>query len=325
MKLLLLTCDLVIVAVYGLLCAALFPAQAGQIVIILLFFLAVRVFALSVHDALSIGNLLLLVALRRYQPIVLVALYLLYTALYFYLSMKEQRQHALTQENTRLQIDAQQARRYRLLQQRYENQTALNARLQERQRIAQDVHDLLGHSVAASIWQLEAARKVLPTQPDRADAMVAGAADALRQGMERIRSAVHKMRAEVPNLNAQEMALIIERSRRDSGLQVIADIQESELPLTPAQWEALNANLTEALGNVLRHAHARQVRIALQMLPGMVRLEVADDGVGARDMVEGMGVSGMRERAAALGGSLMMRGDQGMQVITLLPREGDAA
>jgi signal transduction histidine kinase len=143
--------------------------------------------------------------------------------------------------------------------------------------------------------------------------------------MERIRSAVHKMRAEVPNLNAQEMALIIERFRRDSGLQVIADIQESELPLTPAQWEALNANLTEALGNVLRHAHARQVRIALQMLPGMVRLEVADDGVGARDMVEGMGVSGMRERAAALGGSLMMRGDQGMQVITLLPREGDAA
>ncbi len=76
---------------------------------------------------------------------------------------------------------------------------------------------------------------------------------------------------------------------------------------------------------MLRHAHAGQVRIALQMLPGMVRLEVADDGVGARDMVEGMGVSGMRERAAALGGSLMMRGDQGMQVITLLPREGDAA
>ena len=235
MKLLLLTCDLVIVAVYGLLCAALFPAQAGQIVIILLFFLAG---VCCRHDAVQAN--LLLVTLRRYQPIVLVALYLLYTALYFYLSMKEQRQHALTQENTRLQIDAQQARRYRLLQQRYENQTALNARLQERQRIAQDVHDLLGHSVAASIWQLEAARKVLPTQPDRADAMVAGAADALRQGMERIRSAVHKMRAEVPNLNAQEMALIIERSR-DSACS-IADTAERRR--SPRTGEALNANLT---------------------------------------------------------------------------------
>ena len=322
MKLLLLACDLVIVTVYGLLCAALFPLHVGHVVVILLFFLAVRVLALSVHDALSVGNLFLLYALRHYQPVVLVVLYLLYIALYFYLSMKEQRQHALTQENTRLQIDAQQARHYRLLQQRYENQMTLNARLQERQRIAQDVHDLLGHSVAASILQLEAARKVMPTQPERADAMVVTATDALRQGMERIRSAVHNMRAEAPDLSAQEMALIIERFRRDSGLQVIADIQDSEQPLTPAQWEALNANLTEALGNVLRHAHASQVHISLQMLPGMVRLEVADNGVGAQDMVEGMGLSGMRERTAALGGSLMVRGDQGMQVITLLPREG---
>ncbi len=324
MKLLLLACDLVIVTVYGLLCAALFPLHVGHVVVILLFFLAVRVLALSVHDALSVGNLFLLHALRHYQPVVLVVLYLLYIALYFYLSMKEQRQHALTQENTRLQIDAQQARHYRLLQQRYENQMTLNARLQERQRIAQDVHDLLGHSVAASILQLEAARKVMPTQPERADAMVVTATDALRQGMERIRSAVHNMRAEAPDLSAQEMALIIERFRRDSGLQVIADIQDSEQPLTPAQWEALNANLTEALGNVLRHAHASQVHISLQMLPGMVRLEVADNGVGAQDMVEGMGLSGMRERTAALGGSLMVRGDQGMQVITLLPREGEA-
>ncbi|MGI6653569.1 MAG: sensor histidine kinase [Christensenellales bacterium] len=321
MKLLLLACDLVIVTVYGLLCAALFPLHVGHVVVILLFFLAVRVLALSVHDALSVGNLLLLYALRHYQPVVLVVMYLLYTALYFYLSMKEQRQRALTQENTRLQIDAQQARHYRLLQQRYENQMTLNARLQERQRIAQDVHDLLGHSVAASILQLEAARKVMPTQPERADAMVVTATDALRQGMERIRSAVHNMRAEAPDLSAQEMALIIERFRRDSGLQVIADIQDSEQPLTPAQWEALNANLTEALGNVLRHAHASQVHISLQMLPGMVRLEVADNGVGAQDMVEGMGLSGMRQRTAALGGSLMVRGDQGMQVITLLPRK----
>ena len=321
MKLLLLACDLVIVTVYGLLCATLFPLHVGHVVVILLFFLAVRVLALSVHDALSVGNLFLLHALRHYQPVVLVVMYLLYTALYFYLSMKEQRQHALTQENTRLQIDAQQARHYRLLQQRYENQMTLNARLQERQRIAQDVHDLLGHSVAASILQLEAARKVMPTQPERADAMVVTATDALRQGMERIRSAVHNMRAEAPDLSAQEMALIIERFRRDSGLQVIADIQDSEQPLTPAQWEALNANLTEALGNVLRHAHASQVHISLQMLPGMVRLEVADNGVGAQDMVEGMGLSGMRERTAALGGSLMVRGDQGMQVITLLPRK----
>ena len=92
MKLLLLACDLVIVTVYGLLCATLFPLHVGHVVVILLFFLAVRVLALSVHDALSVGNLFLLHALRHYQPVVLVVMYLLLIpALYFYLSMKEQR------------------------------------------------------------------------------------------------------------------------------------------------------------------------------------------------------------------------------------------
>jgi hypothetical protein len=68
MKLLLLACDLVITAVYGLLCFYLFPASLDGIIIVLLFFLAVRVIALSFHDAFSALNLLLLHPLRHYQP-----------------------------------------------------------------------------------------------------------------------------------------------------------------------------------------------------------------------------------------------------------------
>ncbi len=86
MKLLLLACDLVITAVYGLLCFRLFPASLDSIIIILLFFLAVRVVALSIHDAFSVLNLLLLYPLRHFQPSLLMLMYLLYTALYFFYS-----------------------------------------------------------------------------------------------------------------------------------------------------------------------------------------------------------------------------------------------
>jgi len=64
------------------------------------------------------------------------------------------------------------------------------------------------------------------------------------------------------------------------------------------------------------------VDISLQVLPGFVRLLVQDNGCGAATLSEGMGISGMRARAGALGGSLIINGEKGMSVITLLPREG---
>ena len=152
MKLLLLACDLVITAVYGLLCFRLFPASLDSIIIILLFFLAVRVVALSIHDAFSVLNLLLLYPLRHFQPSLLMLMYLLYTALYFFLFFREQKQQNLIAENTRLRIETQQARHTQNLQVRYENQLAINTQYNERQRIAQDIHDLLGHVITGSIF-----------------------------------------------------------------------------------------------------------------------------------------------------------------------------
>lgn len=322
MKLLLLLCDIVIAGVYGLLCYWLFPADISSILVILLFFLAARVMALAVHDVFSLGNLLLLVPLRFYQPLLLVVMYLMYMALYFYLSMKERKQRALTEDNTRLQIQMQQARHYRQLQERYENQIALNTRLEERQRIAQDIHDLLGHSVTASVFQLEAAKQIMDAQPDKARQMVGRATENLRQGVEQIRATVHKMRADVPEMGQQETDLIVERFRRDSGITTHYQVEGQGGQLDNKVWEVLQSNLTEALSNVLRHAEATQVHVLLQMLPGVVRLEVRDNGKGAAQVVRGMGMAGMQERAAALGGSLMVRGEQGMTVITLLPRKG---
>lgn len=322
MKLLLLACDLVITAVYGLLCFRLFPASLDSIIIILLFFLAVRVVALSIHDAFSVLNLLLLYPLRHFQPSLLMLMYLLYTALYFFLFFREQKQQNLIAENTRLRIETQQARHTQNLQVRYENQLAINTQYKERQRIAQDIHDLLGHAITGSIFQLEAARRIMEQEPEKAGRMVASATDNLRAGMEQIRDVVHRMRAQMPDLHRQEMDLIVERFRRDSGITTHYQLQGEAEHITGDMWAVLHSNLAEALSNVLRHAQATQVDISLQVLPGFVRLQVQDNGCGAATLSEGMGISGMRARAGALGGSLIINGEKGMSVITLLPREG---
>ena len=321
MKLLLLVCDLLIAIAYGIVCYILYPAQWNIIFTLILFFVSFRVLALSAHELFVVGNLLLLIPLRYYRVAVLMVTYLLYAALYILLMRKEQKQQALTEENTRLQIEMQQARSYRQLQARYEHQIAINTRLQERQRIAQEIHDMLGHSVTASVLQLEAAKTLLRKQPDKAEQMMTTAADALREGIDRIRQTVHQVRAEAPALNQQELAVMIERFRRNSGIQTLYEQTGDVSELPQDVWEALQSNVAEALSNVVRHAGATEVTVRLQALPGIVRLEVKDNGVGAKEIKEGMGLSGMRERTTRLGGTLMLQGDKGMKIITLLPRK----
>lgn len=321
MTLFLLLTDLVILAVYGGYALVNFQDHFGFILMILLFFMAARVLALSVHRAFSAVNLALIYFLWPYQPLLLLSLYLFYAALYAFLSHKEALQRRLTQENTRLQVEQKNSRRYLFLKESYDSQIAQNTRLEERRAIAQQIHDLLGHSLTAAVLQLEAAGEVMDGDPEKAKKMLGSAAGMLRTGVSQVREAVHQMRADVPMLKQSELRAAADRFRLDSGI-LTRYHEEGDLSGLPGSiWQVILANLREALTNVIRHAGATEVEIRLQALPGMIRLEVHDNGRGCEKPVEGMGLSGMRERAAEYGGSLILRSDQGMRVITLIPRK----
>ncbi len=320
MKLFLLLTDLLILIGYGV--YALLTYQGfGAILVVLLFFFAVRVLALAVHPAFSFINLALLYLLLPYQPIILVLAYLFYTALYVYLDRRENQQSLLTRENTRLKIEQKNSLRYQFMKENYESQTALTARLEERRAIAQQIHDLLGHSLTAATLQLEAASELVDHDPTRAKGLMQGAAGQLREGIAQVREAVHQMRADVPALKLSELQALLDRFRLDSGL-VIRFSEEGQLEDLPSSlWQIVLGNTREALTNVIRHAGATEAEVLLKALPGMVRLEIKDNGRGCADIVEGMGLAGMRERAQEQGGSLIVRNEGGLRVITLLPRK----
>ena len=167
---------------------------------------------------------------------------------------------------------------------------------------------------------MEAAAELMEQDPAKAKDLLGSAAGLLRTGISQVREAVHQMRADVPQMKKGELQALVNRFRLDSGI-VTSYQEEGELEDLPGGiWNVLTGNLREALTNVIRHSGAARVDIRLQALPGMIRLEVKDDGQGARAVREGMGISGMRERAAEYGGSLIA-GDGGMTVITLIPRK----
>lgn len=182
----------------------------------------------------------------------------------------------------------------------------------ERQRVAQEVHDSVAHTLTGLLVQLQAARRTLPTDPGAASARLAALEEVVRRGLEDVRRAVRAMRPEyletVGGLEA--MRRLCAQFAERSGIRVTF-VAEGVADLPPAHEVLLYRALQESLTNAARHGRASNVWASLRPLNGRVELRVRDDGAGAADVPPGMGLSGMAERAEASGGRFLYQSASG--------------
>ena len=166
----------------------------------------------------------------------------------------------------------------------------------EREEIGRDVHDLLGHSLTVLTLKAEVAHRLVRRDPEAAE-------HELAEIVELSRSALADVRATVTRLRVPDLAGQLEASRTAFAAADIAAVfsgQASDVPLP--QRELLAWALREGTTNVLRHAGATHVRIGLA--PGRVRVQ--DDGAGVAGHRPGNGLTGLRERVEAAGGTLVL-------------------
>ena len=186
------------------------------------------------------------------------------------------------------------------------------AKVAERERIARDLHDLLGHTLSLITLKAELARKLVDRDPQRAKQEI--------QDVERTsRLALADVREAISGYRGQGFAAELIQARRTletAGITV--DCDASEVPLSPAQESVLALALREAVTNVVRHAQAQRCSVRLRRDRELCTLEIADNGRGA-DAPEGNGLRGMRERLEAIGGSLQRRTEAGTRLIIHLP------
>jgi len=183
-----------------------------------------------------------------------------------------------------------------------QSEQARAAALDERGRIARDLHDVLAHSLGALSVQLELAEALLDERGD-----TEGALDRIRrsrrlavQGLSEARNAVAALRAdEVPDL-PQALAALAEQHEADHGAVVRLNVAGTAGPLDSGATVALVNAAREALTNAARHAPGQPVDVGLAFADG-VRLTVRNKGATAG---EGFGLAGMRERLALVGGTL---------------------
>lgn len=187
------------------------------------------------------------------------------------------------------------------------------AKVAERERIARDLHDVLGHTLSVITLKSELAGKLIQRDPERAGKEIREVEGISRQALSDVRDAIRGYRSE---------GLVAELARakttlETAGLSVQCDAATS-MKLPAMQESVLSLAVREAVTNIVRHAHAKSCRMRLEQQNGSCRLEISDDGRGSNG-AEGNGLRGMRERVEMIGGTLLRTGDPGTTVTITLP------
>ncbi|WP_062431022.1 sensor histidine kinase [Herbidospora daliensis] len=194
----------------------------------------------------------------------------------------------------------------------YAAQAERLATVQERNRVARDIHDGLGHSLTVVQMQVKAARAVLPIDVAKADEVLAKAQDQAEAALAEVRRSVRTLREprEVPPL--PDALEVLAELTSASGVATSVAISGERRPLSDETREALFRAAQEGLTNVRKHAGATQAELVLDYVDAAVRLAVRDDGGGsASAATSGFGLVGLRERAEQLGGRLSVESAPG--------------
>ena len=189
----------------------------------------------------------------------------------------------------------------------------------ERNRLAHDIHDELGHRLTATILLLEKASAFARRDPDEAAQALRDAELCTRQALDDVRRSVRALGAEPePFRLAPALADLVRSAGPELSLDIAGDESGYDEPALTALYRAAQEGIT----NARRHSGASRVRISLAFETSGARLVVADDGHGFAPEREGFGLLGMRERVQLAGGRLEVdsASDSGTRLAVTIPR-----
>jgi signal transduction histidine kinase len=221
------------------------------------------------------------------------------------------------QSREELAIANEKLRQYAL---KIENQ----ATLEERNRIAREIHDSLGHSLTALNLQLETALKLSQSNPTKATTFLARAKELASKALQDVRHSVSAMRSHPLQTQSLEQAIAVlaEDFQRANGITPICQIQLS-YPLSVEISTAIYRIIQESLTNISKHASATEVYLELTTNINGLQLRIQDDGRGF-DLMQnttGFGLQSMRDRTLAVEGKLNINSSPGCgcQITVIIP------
>ncbi|MBQ8884806.1 MAG: sensor histidine kinase [Clostridia bacterium] len=196
--------------------------------------------------------------------------------------------------------------------------------LEERQRIAKDIHDTAGHSITTVIMQTEAAKLLMDKDPEDAKSRIIAANLQAKHALEELRESVHLLSGSTGKGTIKEaLTAIIRESTDGTGITIRSDIDDVDV--SDEKHRFLCKSLKEGISNGLRHGSATAFWFELKKERERLRFLLSDNGAGVsiERLEKGFGLTGMAKRAEDLGGKVTFVSEvgEGFEIHVVLPVE----
>lgn len=249
---------------------------------------------------------------------------LMAVVLYFSIRSRMQR-NELHELNKRHLTELQEA--YEQLQEA--SATAMRyAVLEERTRIARDIHDAVGHSLTSLIVQMQALKFMIRKDPAQAEQSLEGMLAVAREGLHDIRTSVHSLAGNRSISGLTSLKALLNRMEASASIRYTFHADFHDDDVSAGIYETLFKILQEAITNVIRHSRATQLEVGLKREQGKTTMQIRDNGIFApsQEIREGFGLKAMKARLEERGGSLRCSAAEphGLELIAEIPEAEQA-
>lgn len=217
-------------------------------------------------------------------------------------------------------LDAERNMRYSLEQTQREliksrQEVEQLAEIRERNRIAHEIHDNIGHTIAGVIFQLEAALRILHKDIEKSETALKLCSGKLSEALKLTRNTVYNIKVDkrvgLPSI--EEIISSFKFSR------ITFEHSGDFSTVSASSMKILESNIMEALTNAVKHSKASDIQIGIDIGRKNIRFYYKDNGIGCSNIKENIGLSGMRDRVKNAGGIISIDGSNGFLIVCNLP------
>ncbi|MFP7173844.1 sensor histidine kinase [Priestia filamentosa] len=224
----------------------------------------------------------------------------------------------LEQKELNLRKDLHNTKRNLHEKEEWKKQSQYMFKLEERNRLSQEIHDKIGHAMTGALIQMEASKQLLGRDEKKAKELLQNAINISSEGIESIRLTLKKIKPPSEQMGVNQLKTLINefivRTNVSTSFLYSGDLDK----MGPIYWKVVYENIAEGLTNSLKYSNASEITVEVAVLNKVVKAQIKDNGTGAEKVIKGMGIIGMEERAASLNGQIIVDGSNGFSVTTLL-------
>lgn len=195
------------------------------------------------------------------------------------------------------------------------------AQTRERNRLAREIHDTLGHTLTGIATGLDACLALIDAAPEQTKKQLQLLSEVSREGLKDIRRSVNELRPDALERLSLEAAVrkMVTDMSRTSDVQIHFRTEAEHLKFDEDEENTIYRVIQESITNAIRHGHAKEIWVEIRQQEGEVILVIRDNGVGAEKIESGFGTKHIKERIEMLHGTVTFNGKHGFTVTAHIP------